>query len=123
MVVLAAALISARLVTPGLAAVGFGIALGAAGGSPRAVENAAMAHYFGLAHLGSIRGFVSSLNVAAAALGPLLLALGQARTGSYGTVLLILVAIPVIVAVFAATATPPEHPRGDHHSLPSPGQK
>lgn len=105
---LAVALLGARLVTPGWTAIGFGIALGAAGGSPRAVENAAMAYHFGLAHLGSIRGLVSSMNVAASAAGPLILALGYAEAGTYGPVLLILLAIPAVVAAFAATAPPPQ---------------
>lgn len=107
MAFLATALLSARMVAPGWTAAGFGIALGASGGSVRAVETAAMAHYFGVAHLGAIRGLVTAMNVSATAFGPLLLALGFAQAGSYGPVLLILAAIPVVVAAFAATAPPP----------------
>lgn len=107
MAFLATALLSARLVTPGWTAAGFGLALGASGGSVRAVETAAMAHYFGVAHLGAIRGLVTALNVSATAFGPLLLALGFARAGSYGPILVALTAVPVAVAAFAATAPPP----------------
>lgn len=113
--VLTLALLSTRLVTRGWAAAGFGLALGAAAGSPRAVENAAMAHYFGLAHLGSIRGFVSSMNVAASAVGPPILALGYAQAGSYGPIVLLLTTIPAVVAAFAATAPPPKHPSRSQH--------
>lgn len=101
------ALVSALLVTSGWTAIGFGVALGAAGGSPRAVENAAMAYYFGPAHLGAIRGFVTSMNISAGAAGPVLLALGHSAAGSYGPALLVLTALPLVVAAFAATAPPP----------------
>lgn len=107
MAALAGALILATSVTPGLSAMAFGALVGAAGGSMRAIEVASFPHYFGTRHVGAIRGLVAALSVASTAFGPLLFALGRDLTGSYTTVLLVSVPLPVAVGVAAFVIRPP----------------
>jgi len=116
MVMLSVALVWAVLVTPGWSAMGFGLALGAAGASIRAVESASVPNYFGTVHLGAIRGFVASVSVGSTAFGPLLFALAFEATGRYTTVLLFSAGLPLAVALASAVIAPPRegaHDRGD----------
>jgi cyanate permease len=107
MVALAAGLLWATVVTPGWSAVGFGITIGAGGAAIRALEAAAIPKYFGIRHLGSIRGFMASVGVGSTAFGPVLFAVTFEATGSYTAVLLGSSAMPLLVAVAAAlTPTP-----------------
>lgn len=82
-------------VDPGWSAIGFGVARGASGSSIRALESAAVPKYFGTKHLGSIRGFVASISVGSTAFGPLLFATGFEASGSYTSVLLGSVVLPM----------------------------
>lgn len=107
MTTLAAAMVGVRFVAPGWSAALFGAGIGAAGGSMRALEAAALPAYFGTAHIGAIRGLVMTINVAATAFGPLALALGFSQFGSYGPALTVLLVLPVGVGVTALFATPP----------------
>jgi hypothetical protein len=88
----------------------FGAALGAAGGSARALEAAALPRFFGTLYLGSIRGTVMALTVVGTAIGPLVLALGHAASGSYVPALRWLLVLPGIVAVLGITADAPSRP-------------
>lgn len=108
MTAIAAAMLLAQIAAPGLLAVAFGMALGLGSGSIRTLEAAAFPRYFGVAHVGAIRGSVMSLSVAGTAFGPLLLALGFERYGSYGPVLSMLLVIPAAVAVLAVFAPVPD---------------
>jgi MFS family permease len=124
MLMLAGALVWAVVVDPGWSAIGFGVALGASGSSIRALESASVPKYFGTKHLGSIRGFVASISVGSTAFGPLLFATGFEVTGSYTTVLLGSVFLPLGVAAAAVVVRPPrarDHARGhlDDSSIPS----
>jgi len=107
MALLAGALVLASTATPGLPALGFGLAVGAAGGTARAVEGTLFPRCFGVAHLGAIRGVVMAVGVAASAFGPLILAVGFDRTGSYAAALTALLTVPAAVAVLALTAPMP----------------
>jgi MFS family permease len=107
MLMLAGALLWAIVVDPGWSAIGFGVALGASGSSIRALEAASVPKYFGTKHLGSIRGFVASISVGSTAFGPLLFATGFQATGSYTTVLLGSVVLPLAVAIAAIIVRPP----------------
>jgi MFS family permease len=107
MAVLAAALVGAATVTPGLAGVAYGFAIGTAGSSVHALEAASFPRYFGVAHIGAIRGFVHALTVAGSAVGPLLLSVLRDATGSWATAALIVVVIPVATAVAGAFTRPP----------------
>lgn len=105
---LAAAMLLAQHAAPGWRAVAFGIAAGASGGALRAVEAAAFPRYFGLGHVGTIRGLVMSLNVGATALGPLALAVGHDLAGSYGPALTVLLPIPAAVALASLVTAVPD---------------
>ncbi|SFD76479.1 MFS transporter [Streptomyces aidingensis] len=107
MLTLAAAVIAAALVNSGWTALVYGLILGSSGGMIRAVESAAMARYFGTAHLGAIRGVSHTAVIAASALGPLAVSLGRDMTGSYAAVLPWLAVIPLLIAVAAVTVSEP----------------
>lgn len=105
---IAAAMVLAQVAAPGFLAIAFGVAVGLGGGSIRTLEAAAFPRYFGVAHVGAIRGLVMALAVGGTAFGPLLLALGFDRYGSYGPALTLLLAIPLAVAVAAVFAPVPD---------------
>jgi MFS family permease len=107
MALLAGAMVAVPFVSPGLAAAAYGMAVGAAGSSVRALEAAAFPKVFGIAHLGAIRGVVTAISVASTAFGPLALSLGRDLTGSYVQVLLWLLVFPAAVAVFGVLAPEP----------------
>ncbi|WP_159944817.1 MULTISPECIES: MFS transporter [unclassified Nocardiopsis] len=98
------------LVAPGLGALLYGMALGAAASGARAVENAALPFYFGTANLGSLRGLTQAVAVASTAVGPILLSLAHGWAGSYrpGVLGLALICALMAVAVcFARRPVPP----------------
>lgn len=105
--VLTGALVAAGFVTPGLSAIGYGVAIGVAGNSFRTIEATAFPSCFGLGHLGAIRGVVHTLAVGGSAFGPLMLSLGHDWAGSYRPVLLAFTAIPLAAIVFAAVVKQP----------------
>jgi MFS family permease len=107
MTLLATAMLAVPSVRPGLSAVGYGMALGASGAAARVLEAGAVPRYFGLRHLGAIRGVVTALGGASTALGPLVVSLGRDVAGGYAPVLRWLVVIPVAVALLGLLASPP----------------
>lgn len=106
---MAGGLFLATAVTPGLLAIAFGMLIGAAGGAMRVVEATELPRYFGTLHIGAIRGVVTSVGIAGAAVGPVLFSLGHDVTGNYTAVLLASVAIPVVVALGALIVRLPHH--------------
>jgi MFS family permease len=108
---LAGALAGATVLTPGWSAMAYGAALGAAMGVMKAVEAALTPRMFGTGHLGAIRGVVAATGVAGTALGPVLFAVVFDTTGSYTSVLLASVGLPVAVSVAAFTAPLPDRAR------------
>jgi MFS family permease len=110
MVLLAAAMVGLPLVEPGWSAILYGVILGASGSSARALEAASFPRLFGLRHLGSIRGVVTSISVASTAFGPLALSIGRDLTGGYVEVLLVLLVFPVAVAIMGLFAPVPRAP-------------
>lgn len=107
---LAVSLAWATWVTSGLSAIFFGLLLGAAGGSIRAVEAATLPRYYGTRHIGSIRGFVTALGVGATAFGPLLFAGAFDTQGSYRAILLTSAALPILIALAAVVVPLPTLP-------------
>jgi hypothetical protein len=107
MLALAAGLVWGTVVTPGLSAVGFGLTIGAAGGSIRTLEAATVPRVYGTAHLGSIRGLVAAFSVGSTAFGPLLFAVVREGTGSYAPALLGSAMLPLAVAAGALLVRPP----------------
>lgn len=105
--VLSAAVLLLPSVSPGWIAALYGAALGAAGGSARALEGAALPRFFGTRHLGAIRGMVTLVMVVGTAVGPSMLALGHDLTGSYMPALYWLLLLPAAVVVLGITADAP----------------
>ncbi|WP_032407524.1 MFS transporter [Rhodococcoides fascians] len=110
MALLCAALVSIPLVAPGVMAIVYGLILGCAAGSMRAIEAAAYAHYFGTAHIGGIRGVSTMIAVGSTAFGPLALSVGHDVAGSYTPVVLAFAVIPAAVAVLVALTPVPSLP-------------
>ncbi len=77
----------------------YAVGLGAVGGSVRAALSTMVPGYFGVGHIGAIQGVVTVANVAGSAVGPVLLAVTQAATGSYRTANLVLAVLPVAATV------------------------
>ena len=65
-------------------------------------------NYYGRAHIGSIRGVVTTWMVACAGLGPLPFGLLFDLTGSYTTAILTFIALPLTCAISAFFAYPPK---------------
>jgi MFS family permease len=107
MLLLAAGLAWGTVVEPGLSAVGFGLTIGAAGGSVRALEAATVPKVFGTAHLGSVRGLVAAFSVGSTAFGPVLFAMVQGATGSYRPVLAGSAVLPLLLAGAALVVRQP----------------
>lgn len=93
--------------TPGWSAWVYGALIGASSNAVRAVEAALTPRLFGTTHLGSIRGIVTALSVGSTAAGPLIFALAYDTTGSYTTILLASLALPLAVAIAAFTTRLP----------------
>jgi len=98
-----AALASALLMATRLSGslVLYGVLLGVMQGMMTAIGQTVYAHYFGRAHLGSIKGMVSTITVAGTALGPLAFAVGFEQSGSYRPVLTLAALAPLAIAVIA----------------------
>jgi len=111
MLLLMAAMVGVVLVSPGWTAIAYGVTVGAAGASARALEAASFPKLYGLAHLGSIRGVVTAISVGSTAFGPLALAIGRDLTGSYELVLRLLLVFPAAVIVLGLLAPTPSRQR------------
>lgn len=82
--------------------------MGATGGIVTVVFFAAWAHAFGRKHLGKIQGFAQVTSVFASAIGPVLMAAVQARTGSYQMMFLGLSVTSIVLAGAAFLVFLPE---------------
>ncbi|MEX2291248.1 MAG: MFS transporter [Mycobacteriales bacterium] len=110
MLLLAAGLAWGTVVQPGASAIGFGLTMGAAGGSVRTLEAATVPRVFGTAHLGSVRGLVAAFSVGSTAFGPVLFAVVREATRSYRPVLACCALLPLLVAGAALVVRPPAVP-------------
>lgn len=107
MAALSAALLTALVITPGATALGYGLILGLSGGAIRSIEAAAFAYYFGISHIGAIRGIATTISIGSTAFGPLAVALGHDIVGTYATTMAVLAPTPLAVAAFALLAPAP----------------
>jgi MFS family permease len=107
MLTLASSLLLLPVVQPGWTAVFYGLILGAAGGSVRGMEAASFARYYGTAHIGSIRGVATAINLASTALGPIALSVGVDLSGSFTAPVVTFAILPIAVAVLAVVVRPP----------------
>ena len=101
MITLSAGLAFAAFVRPGPTALVFATLIGFSGGATRVIETAEVPRYFGLAHLGSIRGWITGAAVAASALGPVAYSLGQSATGTFSAALFGSAVLPIVVLIVA----------------------
>ena len=106
-ITLAAGMVLATVISPGLIAYVYGFVFGVGMGQVRAISAATYPRWFGTTHIASIIGIAASIMVAASAVGPLLLSLGNDAFGSYTLVLLLCAAVTVVVAAVTATIKPP----------------
>ncbi|MDZ7917274.1 MAG: MFS transporter [Rhodococcus sp. (in: high G+C Gram-positive bacteria)] len=110
MALLCTALLSIPLVAPGFMAIVYGLILGCASGSMRAIEAAAYAHYFGTANIGGIRGVATMIGVGSTAFGPLALSFGHDVFDNYIPVVLGFAVIPAAVGLAVAFTPAPKLP-------------
>lgn len=110
MVVLAGALLMLPAVSPGWTAIGYGFAIGAAGGALRGMEAAAYTRYYGATHIGSIRGVAVSISLASTALGPVALSVGRDLTGGFTLPVTVSAILPIAVAISALIVREPSVP-------------
>lgn len=88
------------------AAIAYGGLLGLAVGGKQTASGVIWANYYGPRHLGAIRGIEGTAKMAAAALGPLPLALARDATGSYLVGLGLFAALTSLAAVMAFLSPP-----------------
>ena len=88
----------------------FGGLLGFSAGFTMTTTAVIWPNYYGRAHIGSIRGIATAGMVAAAALGPLPFGIAFDLAGSYSTVILVFLAMPITCAISALLAHPPTAP-------------
>lgn len=95
----AGALVMATFVTSGAMLIAYGLILGVMQGMSGAITLTVYPHYFGRAHLGAIKGIVTTIGVAGTAAGPLIFSLGLDFSGSYRPVLMLCALAPLAIAV------------------------
>lgn len=111
--VYAAALVWLPFVTSYAEVMSNAVLMGAAGGMVTVVFFAIWADYFGRLHLGRIQGAAQTLTVLASAIGPLLFAECEARTGSYAPIFFTLAPIVLLLGAAAWFAPMPSCARTD----------
>lgn len=108
--VLAVAPILVQHVNPGLSAITYGVVLGTGMTSIRAVEATVLPRWFGIAHIGEIRGTTMAATVGGSALGPLPFALAAEHLGGYQPALAACTISALCLAVGAAATRRPNEP-------------
>jgi MFS family permease len=112
LVLQAASLLFAAQVVPATLPL-YGVLIGVTQGIMGNVSGTAFARYFGRRAIGGIKGTATTLSVAGAAAGPLLLAWGPEWLGGYRPTLWLLAPFPLALAVACAIhLRPPEPARG-----------
>jgi MFS family permease len=101
MALLAAALLLAANLTPGIVIVVYAICLGAAGGAGSAVSATLLPRWFGLRHIGAIQGAASLLMVASTSLGPVAFSMARDIAGDYEGAAMWFALIPVAAGISA----------------------
>jgi MFS family permease len=106
MALLTTSLLLASSLSPGILVVMYAISLGAAGGASRSVTSTLLPRWFGVAHIGSIQGAASFLNVASTALGPVAFSVARDLAGNYETAARWFALVPVAAGLAALTLRP-----------------
>ncbi|HEV8487251.1 MAG TPA: MFS transporter [Blastocatellia bacterium] len=106
---LAASLLGLPRVTTQAHVVAYAIVMGLAGGFVIVIFFSFWSRSFGRAHLGKIQGAAQTLTVLASAIGPLLMAWGVERTGSYAAGFYLLAVVVVALGISAwFVSVPPD---------------
>src|SRR5690606_3106362 len=108
------------MVWPGVAAVLYGVTLGAAASGAKAVGAVAFPHYYGTGVIGSLRGLPQAVAAASTAVAQLLLSLGRDLADSYLPALLALAGLPALVALAAPFARLPVRPAAQPRPVRAP---
>ncbi len=111
------------IVEPGGAALLYGLALGLAGGTVRALSSALFPKWFGTDHIGSIKGVAQTVSVAASAIGPLLLSLGNDLSNGYYPSLRVAAGISVAIAVSTLLVKNPDGETAPEPVQPKPAER
>jgi MFS family permease len=94
------------IIAPGAIVIVYSIVLGATGGAVRTASATLLPGWFGTSHLGSIQGALTFFNVAASAVGPVLLSIAQGAFDDYSPAILVLAVIPAAALVFSLLDDP-----------------
>ena len=105
---LAASLLALPHLTTELHVVFYAAVMGLAGGFVIVIFFSFWSRAYGRAHLGKIQGAAQSLTVIASAIGPLLLAEGVTRTGSYAAMFYTLALVVVLLGLCAWVVPVPQ---------------
>jgi MFS family permease len=97
----------ATVAEPGIMAATYGLVLGLGGGSIGALSGALYPKWFGIDHIGSIKGIATTANVAASAVGPLILSIGNDVADSYEPIVVACALASAAVAVVALVVPTP----------------
>jgi predicted MFS family arabinose efflux permease len=108
MILLAGSLLALPHVRTQTHVAAYAFVMGLAGGFVIVIFFAYWSRAYGRAHLGKIQGAAQALTVIASAIGPLLLAEGAARTGSYAAMFYALTSIVLVLALSAWFVKVPE---------------
>lgn len=106
MVLLIAAHLLGSVITPGAVVIVYSIVLGATGGAVRTASATLLPGWFGTSHLGSIQGALTFFNVAASAVGPVVLSVAQGSFDDYSPAILALAVIPAAALAFSLLDDP-----------------
>jgi MFS family permease len=99
MAMLAAALGLATIVAPGWSVVAYALVLGSATSAVRSINSTVMPRWFGVVHIGAIRGVSGSVGVFMSALGPFLFSELREAMGSYSPVTALSAIFPIAVLI------------------------
>jgi len=97
----------ATVAEPGIMAATYGLVLGLGGGSIGALSGALYPKWFGIDHIRSIKGIATTANVAASAVGPLILSIGNDVADSYEPIVVACALASAAVAVVALVVPTP----------------
>jgi MFS family permease len=97
----------ATVAEPGVMSAVYGLTLGLGGGAIGALSGALYPKWFGIDHIGSIKGIATTANVGASAIGPLILSIGNDISGSYEPIVIACAIASVAVAVVALVVPTP----------------
>jgi len=97
----------ATVAEPGMMASLYGLVLGLGGGAIGALSGALYPKWFGVDHIGSIKGISTTANVGASAVGPLILSIGNDVAGSYEPIVIACAVASAVVAVGALIVPTP----------------